>query len=411
MRKRFVQNYKSTEFQLLDSLFSLFREYNDLEISRLLSELIENRISQLYLKKHASPLQGNPEISATLNQVKNEILFNNLYYLNHLKKILTVFAEKKIEVVVLKGVSLISHLYKDASLRTFVDLDFLVRKEDKYRFTDTLQEMGYRPDYGSKDIHTTKQFTAYNPATRVNIDILLQLDADPYPNRYFPIDQNLIWARKEKISFDGIEAYRLSLEDELVYHIYHLAFHLYFEIEVKWVFDLYFYLEKYGSELDSDYLKERFQSLGFQHLLRIISDLLFWAFHEEYPALLAASAEESNPLQRAWLTYYSYPPRLFAKIKSRRNLASRMSATMIKLALPYGSTRKWKFILDRLLPQKSRLGFAFRKQIVLKDKFFYIVIQSSFFLLFPVFFTVGALYYLGLTGTIGIRLQRWRYFG
>jgi len=408
MRKTFVPNYRSADFQIIAGLLTLFRTYDATAFSRWLPELTENRISQLFLKQHASELKEDPELLSRLNQVKNEILFNNLYYLNQLKKVLTVFSDKQIDVVVLKGLSLINHLYGDVSMRTFVDLDFLVRKKDLFRFVDALLEMGYIPDYGSKDIHTTKQFTAYNPATRVNIDILLRLDADPFPNRYFPLDEERIWERKCKIRFDEVETSRLSLEDELVYHIYHMAFHLYFEIELKWVFDLYYFLEKYDRELDKAYLNDRFRELGFQHLLRAISDLIFWAFQKEYASLSVVSVNEPNPLQRTWMQYYIYPPRLFAKIKQRRNFVSRMSHTLLKFSLLYGFKRKGRFVLDRLLPGKSRLNVAFKEQIVLTEKLFYPVIQLAFYLLSPLVFLAGLLYYLFLTIAIRVRLQRWR---
>jgi len=291
------------------------------------------------------------------------------------------------------------------------NLDLLIRKEDIHVFTECLQAMEYQPDFGSKDIHTTQKFTAYSLKTKINVDILTDLDANPYTTRYFSLDNKRMWERKEKALYDNITAYKLSNEDELLYMIYHMAFHIKFEIEVKWLFDLYYYLEKYHDSLDKEYLAEAFRKIGFENVLGSVSDLMIWVFGKTYPLLEENAAKPAGLFKRTWLRYYDYPPRLFGKIKFRDNLVHRMSVTLLKLALLQGGEKKMHFVFDRILPTQKRIDFAFRIKVLGKYKIFFWFMQLGFYIFLPVFIILGLLYYLFMSTYVAISLMKWRYVG
>lgn len=411
MKQNLIPPYKSSAYKQLNLLFDAYRNFDAEKLPALLREMRDNRISQLFLNDFSDKLEGNQEILEELKKDKNQLLFDNLYYMNHLKLVLRKFEEKHLQVVVLKGISFINHLYQDISLRTFVDFDFLIDKKDIEAVCDCLKEMGYDPDFGSKDIQTTSKFTAYSLKSKINIDLLTELDANPYTKRYFKLDMEKMWSRKEKITYDNINAYKLSQEDELLYMIYHMAFHIKFEIEIKWLFDLYYFLEKYEEELDRKYMRESFRKIGLQNVLRCISDLLQWVYGKSYPLIEENAAPQPTFIKQYWLQYYNYPPRLLGRISYRENLVHRMSTSLLKLALLDSGKKKRRFIFDRLLPGKERIKYAFKIKVLGNYKIFYWFIQLLFYLLFPAFLFTGFVYYMIMTIYVGASLMKWRYAG
>lgn len=405
-----IPKYRSDDFKSFDDLFQCFKNIDTGKLKKLLPLLKEHGVSQFFPKKYPEEIKADSELIQELSKIKNELLFNNLYYLNHLKQVLAHFEERKIDVVVLKGISLINHLYDDISMRTFVDFDFLIHEKDKIKFINELANLGFTPDFGSGDQETSIKFTAYNEKIKISIDIVTRLNANPYTDRYFKLDNDLIWSRKEIISYDDINAYRLSKEDEFLYAIYHLAFHLNFEIDVKWIFDLYYYVEKYEDSLDQNYIIEQIQKTGLEHIMISISAILNWAFDKELSFLTFTGAANYNLLQHTWMQYYVYPPRLFGILAYKKNLSKRMLTTLFKLALLYGSRKKMKFITDRFFPDADRVKTAYTKRLFLGPKSFFYLMRSIYSIFFPVLLSIGFLYYLILTISVGLRLFKWRHF-
>lgn len=409
MKKDLIPKYRDDKFRQIDNLFRIYREGNAELIQDQLPLLKEFQISQLYFIKYEDQIKSRPELYQQMSAIKNKVLYDNLYYINHFKQILKKLEENKLDVIVLKGMSLINHLYNDFSLRTFVDFDLLIQKKDVRKFVNIVSGLGYDPEYSGGSIETTQKFTAYNKKFKINIDILTRLNPNPFTERYLELKNNLIWSRAEKVSYDGIQSYRLSKEDELIYAIFHLGFHLYFEISLKWLFDIYFYLEKYEAELDEKYVKQELSRIGLSHVLYGESNLIYWAFGRNYSLLNLLAPTKLNCFQNNWMQYYVYPPRIFGKIKYRRNLFKRETDTLLKFALLDGSGKKTLFILDRLFPNRKRVETAYTQRFFLNEKLFYPIMRIIFIILSPLFFIFGFFYYLIASLIVRIKLMKYRF--
>ncbi|NQV03438.1 MAG: nucleotidyltransferase family protein, partial [Bacteroidia bacterium] len=282
MRKTLIPDYKSLEFQRLNNVFRLLTHYREGEIREHVPIISRLEISQYYLALLEKQLTSEPEVVSQLARLRKEILFNNLYYLNHACRLLLRLKEKKIECIVLKGFSFINHLYDDIGLRPFCDLDLLIRREDVRGFLKVIEQEGFILKCEVKDPDNTDDFDIYNEETKIKVDILTTLNGGFYFNRYYNLDTSQIWERKKQLKIQETETYRLSEEDELLYAIVHLAFHLNFHVEIKWFFDLWYFLEKYEKSLDKGYLTEKVREAGLEHVIFVVTEVMYWMFNKDY---------------------------------------------------------------------------------------------------------------------------------
>ena len=397
MQKTLIPDYRSPEFQQLKKVFALLTRYREGEIGEHLSFITHHEISQFYLLLLGKQLAGETKLVSRWEQIKKEILFTNLYYLNHAGRLFSRLKEKKTDVIVLKGLSFISHLYDDIGLRPFCDLDILIHEDDIGTFLTVVEEEGFTLPEGIRDINPGDEFDIYHPVLKIKIDVLTSLNAGAFVCRYFPVDTSGIWERKKSIQTGTTEVYRLSEEDELLYAIVHLAFHIYFQVEIKWLFDLRFFLEKYGSSLDRKYLGEQIRKAGLEHVIVAVSEILTWMFHQDYSAVFGPVKTRFYLFDRTWLKFYLFPPRLFGTSLEFYGVINRMALTFMKYALISRPGDKWKFLTDRIFPDTSRIGFAYTDRLLIPRKIFIPLMQALFLLLSPVVLTFLILIFLGST--------------
>jgi len=402
MRKRLIPKYKSLELQRLDSLFRMLTDYREENLNECLPLISRFEISQYYLSCLEQQKTVDRELLSQLARHKKEILFNNLFYLNHAARLLQQLKENNIECIALKGLSFISHLYQDISLRSFCDLDLLIHKEDVRSFIDVTGQKGFALKCEVNDPDNTDDFDIYNEQTKLKVDILTTLTGGYYFNRYFDLDLAQIWERKKPLKIQETETSRLSEEDELLYAIVHLAFHLNFHVEIKWLFDLWFYLEKYGNSLDRGYLKEKVKTAGLENVIVAVTDVLNWMFTKDYRDVFGVTKPRLNLFDRTWIQFYIFPPRLFGTTLEFPGVVNRMAITFMKYALIASPGKKWKFITDRIFPDFDRIKFAYTKKFRIPLKLYFPIIYMLFLVLSPVF--LASLFTIFLVSTIYIKL-------
>jgi hypothetical protein len=85
--------------------------------------------------------------ASELEKIKNYyhiIAAQNIIHLHALKNLEDVLGAEKIEIMTLKGASLISQIYPAVGLRPMDDLDLMVRPKDRERFVRLLKHTGYQ---------------------------------------------------------------------------------------------------------------------------------------------------------------------------------------------------------------------------------------------------------------------------
>jgi hypothetical protein len=156
---------------------------------------------------------------------RNEALYHEL------KGILDCFNERKIEVLLLKGIRLGLDVYKPPALRPNGDIDLLIHKSDFESANHILQKLGfhtigsffYKQKYGSA-------FHFVHQGKNIWVDLqwkIVQKEWDDSSSGHFnfPLDQ--MWKRKVPVGGERLSGYGLSVEDMLFHLCLHLEGHRY----------------------------------------------------------------------------------------------------------------------------------------------------------------------------------------
>jgi predicted ATPase len=96
------------------------------------------------------------EIAQRLLERHRAQIFSTLRMSAELFRLLNLFAAKGISVIVVKGPVLGMQAYADPAMRSYGDLDLLVRQRDIRRATESLQAVGYRATVSLRAIDAGK---------------------------------------------------------------------------------------------------------------------------------------------------------------------------------------------------------------------------------------------------------------
>lgn len=151
-------------------------------------------------------------------------------------RILEDFSKGGIETVLVKGplVSLLA--YGDPAVRSFVDLDLIVRHGQILEAAGHMTGLGFESDVPETTIVAGKvpgEYLFTRPGTKQLIELHTERTFRYYPKAMRIED---LYARKRRVLLDGREVPALSLEDELVLNCIHGAKH--FWERLTWVADV-----------------------------------------------------------------------------------------------------------------------------------------------------------------------------
>jgi len=151
-------------------------------------------------------------------------------------RVLDQFASAGIGALVVKGPVLAVRAYGDPAMRSYGDLDLLVRQRDIRRATELLLAAGYRAAVPLAAIDAGKIPGQYL-FSRADSNLLVELHND-LTLRYFPrrLPLETWFARQVYVQLDSREAPVLSVEDELVLICVHGAKHLWERL--MWIADV-----------------------------------------------------------------------------------------------------------------------------------------------------------------------------
>lgn len=186
----------------------------------------------------------------------------HLLGVEQLRATLTALTSAGVPVIPLKGPALAELLYAEPGLRAFTDLDILVCRDDVPTALTVLAALGYRHlGHGRPIEHEVRAaagacFVRDAPAGGLPVDLHWELVTPPGVMCRPPIPAAEIWARAAPVPEWGPLAYRLQIEDLLLYLALHLAFHHPLG-GLRWRLDLALLLRRYGAALDWAAITER----------------------------------------------------------------------------------------------------------------------------------------------------------
>jgi Uncharacterised nucleotidyltransferase len=187
-----------------------------------------------------------------------------------------------IEAMVVKGVALVSTVYGSDGLRTFDDLDILVRRRDLDPSRAVLDALGYRtravPRFEEVD-HRFHDLQYFRPLSgRLQC---LELHWDLWDPRQFRSAIDGFWQRARPATIAGADRAVLSDADTLL----HLAIHrTRSPLRLRFVCDVAELIRARGATIDWDGLVSRAESVGARTAVHMILDLAAQLLDADVPA-------------------------------------------------------------------------------------------------------------------------------
>lgn len=299
-------------------------------------------------------------------------VFSTLRMTAEMFRLLDLFAARGIPTLAVKGPVLAMQAYGDPAIRSYGDLDFLVRQRDIRRATESLQDIGYQATVRLRAIDAGNipgQYLFSKP----DANLLVELHND-FTLRYFPrrLPLDELFERRIFMRLDGHELPTLAAEDQLIYICVHGATH--FWGRLSWIADVAALVSR-QTGVDWQQAMNRAREMGAERMfhtgLRLASDLL----HARLPAkVLAVMQRDAGAAKLAayalkWLNPDSKTsPSLFERVAFRLRMpGSRIAAPAYLLRLTFSPTEEdWQ--PDGEIKQ-NRLFDSFRRPFRLARKY------------------------------------------
>ena len=291
-----------------------------------------------------------------LNRLKEQYQGNaarNLFLLGELEGVLRTLDEDGVTAIPYKGPALAVAGYGDLSLRRFVDLDVIVRRDDVERAIGALTRLGYRaepvvsPLQQAFLIRTQHDLAFKREAGR----LIVELHWEVAPRRFAAeLTAEDLWRHATRRAIGGSQVLALSPEDTLHSLCVHGSKHLWERL--AWVCDIAEWLASHP-ELKWGELLARAERTGQQRMLfvglQLAAELLDAPLAAPAAAAIAADRAVPRLIAQAKRVIFHEPPGPPGMITSLRfNLLARRD---------WGG--KWRYLRYVLTPTDADVR-AFR---------------------------------------------------
>jgi hypothetical protein len=289
-----------------------------------------------------------PEIRQTLVDRRRAQNFFTLRLTAELFRILDRFSSEGIGALVVKGPALAVQAYGDSAVRSYGDLDLLVRQQDIRRATELLSAAGFSPAVPLSAIDAGRipgQYLFSKPDSKLIVELHNDLTLRYFPRR-LPIEE--FFARQIRVRLDAREAPALSVEDELVLICIHGAKH--FWERLMWIADVAALVSR-QTGIDWQRVADSAKEVEAQRMLhtglRLASDLLKTRLPDKVLAMVQADSVAARLAEQTckWLPAAGYaPPSLFERAAFRlRMRGGLIAAPAYLLRLSFLPTEEdWK---------------------------------------------------------------------
>ena len=204
------------------------------------------------------------------------------------------FESAGIEALLVKGPLISVLAYGDPAIRSYVDLDLIVRHRDILSATQHLIAMGFAakvPESAIKAGKVPGEYVFRRPGTQYVIELHTERTLRYYP-RFMPIED--LYARQARVPIDGRDVPVLSLEDELVSNCIHGAKH--FWERLIWVADIAAVCARHP-ELDWSKARQAATDAGAECMLRVGLQLSESVFGVQPPPEMARELAQDTAAQ------------------------------------------------------------------------------------------------------------------
>ncbi|MDJ0798451.1 MAG: nucleotidyltransferase family protein [Calothrix sp. MO_167.B12] len=193
----------------------------------------------------------------------------NLFLSHELLKLLNLFEANGISAIPFKGPVLAAQAYGNVSLRTYCDLDILVREKDFLKAKDLLKSQGYCSTAWwflteAQEVAVSKDWGEYSLARNDNM-VHIDLHSRLIAGYLFTLsaDLNYFWQHLQPVSFLGKKVLSFRAEDLLLYLCIHGSKS--FWEKLGWICDIAQLIQKH--DIDWEELLPQAKTLGVERML------------------------------------------------------------------------------------------------------------------------------------------------
>src|SRR5713101_5903756 len=204
------------------------------------------------------------EIRQALADRQRAQVFFSLRLTAEMFGLIELFRSQGIEALVVKGPVLAVQAYGDPAMRSYGDLDLLVRQRDIRRATELMNAAGYSAAVSLRAIDAGKipgQYLFSKPDAKLIVELHNDGTLRYFPRRV-PLEE--FFARQIRVRFDAREIPALSVEDELVLICIHGAKH--FWERLMWIADVAALVSR-QSGIDWERVADLARAVGAERML------------------------------------------------------------------------------------------------------------------------------------------------
>jgi Uncharacterised nucleotidyltransferase len=287
-------------------------------------------------------------IKQTLAERQRGQIFSSLKMTAELFRILEQFTSEGIGTVFIKGPVLAVQAYGDPAMRSYGDLDLLVRQQDIRRATELMIAAGYAAAVPLRAIDAGKipgQYLFSKPDSNLLVELHNDCTLRYFPRR-LPLEE--FFARQIRVPLDAHEAPALSVEDELVLICIHGSKH--FWERLMWIADVAALVSRQAG-IDWQRVADSARAVGAERMLhaglRLASDLLKTQLPGKVQAAVQADRVAARLAKQCckWLPAAgNAPPGLFERAAFRlRMRGGLIAAPAYLLRLSFSPTEEdWR---------------------------------------------------------------------
>ncbi len=210
------------------------------------------------------------ELTSRMLELNRLEIAQNLVLEGELQHVLHAFNEAQIAVILFKGPSLAYTVYPKTYLRTYYDIDMLIRPDDLPRANELLLQMGYTFYEEYRANATNSKRTGFNyilarPDSWLEVPI--ELHTAPHPSEIgtdFEVES--LWLKAQKIEVLGESTLTMHPVDHLLYLCWHYRFHGF--TRLLWLYDLVVMLRAMGRTMERDMGRAIDLELDWNELVR-----------------------------------------------------------------------------------------------------------------------------------------------
>ncbi|MCK4648717.1 signal peptidase I [bacterium] len=329
------------------------RVENGFDWDYLLDEARKNGVSPLLYFYQKEEKENFPkDFFKGLEKDYYQTLTRNILIWEEIKPILKSLEEKKIEVILLKGIALGVTIYPSVGLRPMSDVDILIKDEDIFKVNEILNNFGYFPgDINPRDIELGKTeylTTLYYRGKNLSLHLHWHLVNSTIPNFSYisRINMDRIWQKARLIEISEIKALILSPEHLIIYLCEHSLRVTHSLSRLIFLADISQAINYYQDKIDWDFLVKESYNFGLERMVYCGLYSVNRILGTEVPSDVLSSLKPKR-LTSGEKIFLS----LVAKNRSSPGLSY-----LVHLAMNKKLSEKIKFLFRTLFPPKKVLG-------------------------------------------------------